>query len=862
MRRRGLAVALTLLACLALPAAAGAKTVRVFTVSPKFGTDWVDTRAHFHDKLFALADASRRTPGAPGVQDGLGDVRARLLGPTDRARPAATARDLVTLPEDLGLLTAFTGSRGDQARTETGLVGAVVDLIGSYAGPAAHYAAKYPVLTTRPLPTRLLATALTDQFVRVGVESFAELADALDAYVVAGVTLAQDWQVVCESKAAYVAPPGAGPCAVEDPARVALLRSPDEPGRTYAYEATTPKPSTMALVFDPTGKLVAKTVKAYLTPTELPLSLDLVPGDVDGIRAIPTPVGRLGIVTSKDAWMPDVTRKLDQQRVDVLVQPEFFVGNTVSATGPWQPDTLQGSGPSDVLRHPSLRALALPQLGGNVFDFSADAQAAIVVRPRAGGPSGGFVGQPKAPGFAAVAPWVAADPLAGEAFPARRARLGADGDALLPGGPPCASPRRPAPCAGGQPESVLSADVHVGTTPAFVRSEPAATSRVDRFSRAAPVSRSRAAQRNVVLAARGRTVWAAWEERRAGVDAVVVARSRDGGRRFGTPVALGPGWWPAISAGPDGRVWVAWEHRDRIRVASAADGTGFSAPATLPAAAPQHKPAIAATDTGGAYLAWIDERPRSAGEGLRQAALHGARVRTGRASRAPRVLAPVRLDSTGPTAPNAEDLDHAWAPAVGARGARVSVAWVDFKGYDWSTFARDSADGGGTFGSERRVNDQPAGVEALDDAPAVAVTPSGRGWVAFTDWRNPASSLTTPSPLYDTWLGRTGAAAAPAQVDGQGGAHASTFSPALAGVPGGEDLLVAWQDTTRGPGVVRVARARAGRAGPPMRVARGSAGQFRPALAVSDGRVVVAWEDDRDGPSRVYVARGALGGVR
>ena len=84
-------------------------------------------------------------------------------------------------------------------------------------------------------------------------------------------------------------------------------------------------------------------MKTYLTPPELgpaegQLGLDLVPGAVsDGLGAVRTPVGTLGFATSKDAWMPDVAQKLDQRHVDLLVQPEWFVGNGVRPEGMWTP---------------------------------------------------------------------------------------------------------------------------------------------------------------------------------------------------------------------------------------------------------------------------------------------------------------------------------------------------------------------------------------------------------------------------------------------------------------------------------------------------------------------------------------------
>ncbi len=165
--------------------------------------------------------------------------------------------DLAVLPEDIGLLAAFSGARGAPARTPAaqagGIEGGIIQLAAAYATPSAYYAQRYPELTQRGVPTRLLALGLTDTFGRVAVESFAELADRYDLWLAAGVNMARDWKIVCRNLETYVPPAGGEPCVEADPGRVALLGDPDEPGREYAYEATTPKPVNMVLLFDPTG---------------------------------------------------------------------------------------------------------------------------------------------------------------------------------------------------------------------------------------------------------------------------------------------------------------------------------------------------------------------------------------------------------------------------------------------------------------------------------------------------------------------------------------------------------------------------------------------------------------------------------
>ena len=157
--------------------------------------------------------------------------------------------------------------------------------------------------------------------------------------------------------------------------------------------------------------------------------------------------------------MPDVTERLDQEGVQILVQPEFFVSDTIKPTGPWAPDNIKGAGYSDVLRWPSMEALVLPELTGNVFDLSADNQQAIVVKPRGRGPRGALVGQPRAPGFAAVQPWVVATPRAAwRVGRARRLKL----PARAPTTSRAATTATVGPCRGGQPEGVLFHDVTIG----------------------------------------------------------------------------------------------------------------------------------------------------------------------------------------------------------------------------------------------------------------------------------------------------------------------------------------------------------------------------------------------------------------
>jgi hypothetical protein len=853
----------------AAPGGAEARRVRVFAVQPKLDLAWMQTRRSYHDKMFALADRRLRGAGTPAVQRGADDVASHLR---------RDGRNLVLWPEDAGLFAALTGQRAAPARGSGSLEGAIVTLIGLYPQQNSYYAAKYPAVASRPIPVRQLLLALTDTFAHVAVETFSQMARRYHVWLEAGADIAQSWKVVCVDRAGFNSArpprlPTGERCREQNPAKVQQLGDPFDPGRDYVYEATTPRPSNMALVFDPRGRLVSRQVKEYVTPIELPGQLDLVPGRVDrGLSAVRTPVGTLGFATSKDAWMPDVQAKLDEAHVDLLVQPEFFVGDTVSdAHRMWAPDTMLGSGPASVLKQPSFETLAVPSLVGNIFNYSADQQGFVALKPhgrRAPGSNGAghLVGQPDRPGLVDVMPWVVRDPLSpSESIPHRRERLAKAGRALLPGsGVACPDPRRPGPCENGHAEGVLWRDVTVRRKARRLHYRGPRV-RTGPFGRSRAVHPSTHAQRNAAVAMRGRRGAIAFEERRRGHDHVLLARTSDGGRTWsravrppGRPAGRADEGWPAVAIGPKGRVTVAWNDDatgvPRVYFArTLGRGLRFGPSHALdprpPRGVAQWRPALAQGRTGPVHAAFVDARLRSSDDGLPQAHVYYARVRRGVAERAR------RLD-TGAPATLAAKLDNSWAPRLAVRGRRVMAAWIDFLNYDWGVFSRGSLDGGRTFGTQVRVTDNREDdpqQEELAESPDPVL---GRGapLVVWSDWRKRDTTGPRPHPQYDVLAATPGRPNT--QIDPYGRRPVSTFAPSAC--PSGKATLVAFQDASAGRTRIELVRvAGGGRRGGALRVDDGGqrAGDaWRPRLACSGGRVLAAFETERDGPSQVYVA--------
>lgn len=76
-----------------------------------------------------------------------------------------------------------------------------------------------------------------------------------------------------------------------------------------------------SLLFNPQGEIIGHQKKVHLTELEGKKGLDLSPGALDELHAIPTPLGKIGIVICYDAFHHDALKKMAQEGAEILVQP-------------------------------------------------------------------------------------------------------------------------------------------------------------------------------------------------------------------------------------------------------------------------------------------------------------------------------------------------------------------------------------------------------------------------------------------------------------------------------------------------------------------------------------------------------------
>jgi hypothetical protein len=875
------------LGAIAPPRAAVANTVRIFAVGHKQRLADVVTYDTFRRKMFAIVDAAH-PDRATLIQAGVDDVVSHVQ-PAD---PGAPGLALVNFPEDTGLIAALIGSRGAIARSETSSAAAIIRVAIAYAPLLTHYNG---VFGPQNSVTQTFVAA-TDTIYRSFYETFRDMATTYGVYVTASANLARARRVE----------------AADNPALVALLRDPDEPTRTYAYEAVAREVRNVVFIFGPDGEIIVpqpdgsmlrspsetggiilpSISKAYLVPLELNL-LGMTVTSVRDMDVVDTPVGRIGVVISKDAWMPDVNDRFAAKNAHLLLQSEAF-SEWGFRTDEWAPDVFKEGGFGFLQRHSSFVVNVDPSLTGNLFEITFDGQSTILGKktksaPGPLAPDNAWVGQNPDTGFLALGPWVIDDPGIGNpglSLADRRTALATTGAALLPTAPVlCPAPLAVGACRNGYREAVVWTDVDLPDGPdVLVPPDPGPRAptafgtnlRVNPADGPTPSTQTYAR-----VAARRNRVAVVWQDGRHGLPTIYLATSRDGGASFGAAIKVSgnaPGTVAELA--PDvvvsnGRVRVVWQEfvagadddsgriqtarfsfsgrkwRTDVRVDSGADAAG------------KWRPAIAATGRF-LYVAWIDERDVSP-SGIAFEHVYLARSDNGGRTFA----APIRIDA-GATVPLAANLNNTWAPTIAAHRDTVSVAWTDFRSYNWDVYGVTSTDHGVTFGPNVRIDDFAPAIERLHHGPAVAIVPTDeRIVVAWTDLRARAPD-TNVFVATSTDGGATFSANAPldgSQIgfDPDADTPTNQWAPALATT--GADTCAVWQDNRFGNNDVFFAASRDGGVsfGIDERVDDSGAGpsdQYNPDAAA--GRYggattcYAVWEDTRDGDSDVYFARRVL----
>ena len=757
--------------------------VRVFAIQPKLDlptlTSYDAYRAHLVDLV---------------------ETQVRPCLATDRP-------NVIVFPEEMGLPAAFIGSRGAKARKQETAVAAFVNILFSYDAPATYYKQKWPDLTVG----QTVGLIVTDTVWRAFYETTRDIARSTGAWVITSANISGLVE------------------ASTDPADIEALKDPDLDRVDYVYVARDPAVYNNAYVFDPQGEIVHTTRKAYLVPAEED-DLNFAYGPLRDLRPLDLGFARLGLLTSKDAWMPDVVDRLAIRGANVFVQPEAFDGlATEQVPGDWLPDVLQRSAWAAVQKHLEYRTGVIPHLTGTLLDQTLDGQSVVLTDGVPGELRQSYIGHPAQPGFLTIAPWVSDS--------TDRAELRAIGESLRPGGSR----------ANEHIQTVVAADVSPAASFPQVPSGNA-TGTLGASTEVGPSTSGRQLRPAIASQPAQGKVAVAWEEEQDGRSRVLVTISSDDGVTFAAPM-------PVADTAEDQRtpslIWagndlfVAWQNlsdaEGRVQLARLA-GQSFVRLDVAPDDVDAWLPALSAdaTTPGGntfrvcvAFAAQNEIGPQ--------------RIRVACSTDRGQTWTRSNADPSPAFGTEYHTRDNQWSPSIAVAGNTVHAGWVGFRDQNWDVYVSTSTDGGATFPAPARVDDGTDAFERIHDDVQLMVA-SGELLTAWSDVRQRVPRATARVRR----TGQTTSSILSLDAD-----HLFAWRPRLAAAAAGRDVFAVWQDNRTGGNDVLLAVSGDGGTtfGEPVRVDDGGDGasyQFSPQVAaLSSGQLIVAWTDTRSGRPRI-----------
>lgn len=589
------------------------------------------------------------------------------------------APNVVIWPGSMSLPWLLIGQKATMARGLNDSANALAQMLRQLERASLYYKAKFPEASL----AQNLQLALTDSTARVLLDTFGQLADRYDLYISVSANLPK-----FES--------------VQDPELIRALGDPDYEGLGQVYVATDAEIKSRTLLFGPDGKIVAERERAYVTPGEVEV-LALQGARLETIKPISSPWGRLGVIDSAQAWMPDVQDRLDDLGAQHYLQPAAnergWVLPAEAQDRIWHPDVFMFSGWSQVQRSPRALDSVASQLTGQLLDATFDGQAQVVTRGAGGAQQSRFVGQAQtqAPSLF-VGPWALPEP-AGAPEPTsleqRRQALRYDAQALFTGQTPFVQ--------GNWAVDISTPEEQV------IQTHPAG----ELLSGGEMViisSAGKIGQRKLKLTISDLQK-APYEElivAPVGAELVrpqIVITASDEVLIVAEAVALDGSFNKLF--------WARYDARARKLLAGDLLETR---------AAWNFQPWLWRVGRR-VLLSWVRVDGESKQAVLMQGSLGGVGGVFANATPQP-ILPSSDVRAATPT--------HQWGARVAATSDKLAAVWLDFNGGSWQVLSSVSVDGGLSWSAAARLDETPDGVTAYHESPTITVHPDGFV-VAWTD---------------------------------------------------------------------------------------------------------------------------------
>lgn len=733
---------------------------------------------------------------------------------------AADKPNLLVFPENAALSAAFIGTRATQARAITDTLASFLSFFDTYIEPFEFYGNRFTELSIN----QGLVLSLTDTLHRA-FQTFPEIARQYEVHV----AVSSDFAPAEETS---------------EPAIVERLKDPDLESVESVWVATEPAAFNWGILFGPDGQETDRIAKTYLVPDEEDL-LDLTHESLLNVRPLQSPFARIGMVISKDAWMPDVLQRLDLLSANLMLQPEAFAGWGVEEfSGDWLPDIVRQSSWGHTQKHQAFRHNVTPCIKGNLLGLVFDCQSHITKVASDDDTPRAFIGQDNYTGLLAVEPWVIADPGPPLSLEARREMLRDRAERMLPNSGD--------PFEDAYEGRVIAADLTLATDGRVAPTGDGEPGTLGASAVLAEALEPTHHQRFVSLAAAGSFVLAAFMEGPVGDERIRAFWSNDEGASFSgisLPDAEGTQRAPRVAVSTTAGL-IAWEEdtaagAEVVVAVALEDGMWSTRRLTDAAVAPAWQPDPAVDPLGdGLYVTWLDFRAGGHPKPWLARSTDGAS------------WTETQVDPANTVIDNPRG--NAAFVRVAALDGAVHVAFTDFREFSWDVYLASSADSGASFAPATRINPPAMTVTRVFDGAeveserlhadvALALGPSGQPWVAWTERqdRRYESRIALYSPS-----GIVRVDDAPAGID--------AWRPSLI-VPNDSVALLAWQDLRQVTNGVRARSIGGASIGSSVVIddtdRLGHA--YSPQIATAGEALVFVWEDPRSGYSRIRMARGA-----
>jgi predicted amidohydrolase len=264
--------------------------------------------------------------------------------------------DVLVFPEDIGLLTAFTGIR------KRSISEGIQELYSR------NQEKIVPFLTGEKIDNliSIIFLSLTEKFVTDFFDLFSNLSREYGVYTIA-----------CNNMAKFERRDG----------KLNIVSR-------YVYNT--------AFVFNPLGNLIFQQDKVYLTQMEKDLGIS--PGDLSRVSTFNIEGKEIGIAISLDAFTPSYITKL--QEAEIIIQPDAnpVKWNSFLENGRWQPEEWMDSAYYITQRVDKTKFVINPMLVGDLLDIRFEGQSSVTKKAEGSDEKMCYMGNIPTTGFHNILP--------------------------------------------------------------------------------------------------------------------------------------------------------------------------------------------------------------------------------------------------------------------------------------------------------------------------------------------------------------------------------------------------------------------------------------------------------------------------